>query len=791
MDGRINIPANPLPPLGKFFDPFQGVWSSNTQGEKIDLSVLSAHLKSDASVIYDERRVPHIFAQNLEDALFVQGYVEAQNRLFQMEFLAKVAAGELSELFGERTLPLDLEKRKRGMRYAAEKAVEGWKKQKDYHRVERYIEGINAFINQIKYRDLPIEYKLFNIKPEPWTAVKSALIFKQMTQTLAGGDEDIKYTNMLSILGKEQFDNLFPDKENYEIPVIPTEKMYKFDSIYGQNVALPQPITHPIYKAYYDSRPRGIGSNSWAVHGSRTTTGKPIFCNDPHLSLGLPSIWIEEHIVTPASNAYGVSFPGFPGIMIGFNDYITWGETNVGQDVQDLVRITWRDPKRLEYLVDNKYLKADLRVEVIKVKNKNTIFDTIRYTIFGPVYHKSLDGKNDLAMRWLAHDEPDTPEFNTFIDAMSAKNYGEYIRATEPYICPAQNFGAADNSGNIGLRVNGRFPAKFNYDGKFVEEGNTSQAIWQAYIPKYQNPQIINPSRGYIASANQISADKTYPYYFNGKFERYRNVTINGHLDTVKTVSISDMQKLQNSTYSKKADQYLTFLSNIKDSLQLDKNTGPLLHTLIKWNRHYDANKKEATYFEIFYDNLEKLTWDEFWIYKDTMDIKIPEDYRLLELLQTQPKNIFFDIKATKAIKETNLNLLELALKSTQDSITHYNKLGRNLEWAKYKPLHIYHLSRLPALSAMDIHASGCVDAVNATGMSYGPSWRMVVSLEDKVQGHAVFPGGQSGNPTSKYYKYSIDTWTKGLYHVLNNSKKIESFYDKSTQKITFKAVKK
>lgn len=787
LDGRISIPGNPLPPLGKFLNPFKGVWASNTNSEKVDMSILSSHLKAEAEVIYDDRRVPHIFAQNINDALFIQGFVEAQNRLFQMEFLTRAAAGELSELFGDRTLEIDKEKRRRGMKYAAEKAVEGWKKQKDYDRVQSYIDGVNAYIDQLKPKDYPIEYKLFNIEPKAWTAERSALIFKQMTLTLAGSDEDIKFTNLRSILTPEQFADLFPDKETVERPVIPLESPYSFDSIYGRFQPLPDIVNTPIYKAFYKSRPRGIGSNSWGVSGSKTATGKPIFCNDPHLSLGLPSIWIEEHIVTPDFNAYGVSFPGFPGIMIGFNDYMAWGETNVGQDVEDMIKITWRDDKRLEYMLDGQYVKADLRIETIKVKGQKDITDTIRYTYFGPVYHKSHDSKNDLAMRWIAHDEPDKPEFNTFVDAMFAKNYNEYLSATEPYIAPAQNFGAADNSGNIGLRVNGRFPAKINQDGRFVENGKSKSTTWTSFIPRSQNPQIINPQRGYISSANQISADKSYPYYFNGKFERYRNVTINRHLDTVKQVTIDDMKRMQYNSYSSKADAYLNVIKNLTDSISLEAKSKTLLNQMVAWNRHYEINSKEATYFEIFYDNLELLAWDELIAYRDTMDVKIPEDIRLLELLANQPNHPFFDIKTTPNLKENNVQLISAALTATNDTIAKYMADSKDLTWGSYKPLNIYHLTRLPALSAMDIKAPGCVDAINATGVSYGPSWRMIVSLENNVKGIAVFPGGQSGNPASKYYKTSVDTWTRGEYNTLDNSKNKESLSNKASQRLTFK----
>ena len=781
LNGNINLTKDPLPPLGKFLNPFNGAWTSDTQNEKKTIILDSYGLKEKVEIVYDDRRVAHIFAQNMEDALFAQGFVEAQNRLFQMEFLSLAAAGELSSILGSKTIEFDLEKRRRGMKYAAENATKGWEKTKDYNSAYRYIDGVNAYIQSLDPKDYPLEFKLFNITPTEWTPLKSALVFKQMSLTLAGRNDDIENTNLLYHLGKDDFNFLYPERQSVENPVIPTEKPFAFDTLYGSKQDDKAFFTKPILKSFYENRNKGIGSNSWAVHGSKTASGKPIFCNDPHLSLGLPSIWFEVHIHTPEFNSYGVSFPGFPGIMIGFNEHIAWGETNVGQDVEDTYVIHWANKEKTKYLLDGKEQDVQIRIEEVKVYGGKTILDTMKYTHWGPVYATSADGAHDLAMRWLCHDEPDTGEYNVFIDAMRCKSYDDYLKATGTYISPAQNFGFASVSGDVALRVNGRFPAKYGQDGRFVEHGDNTNNGWQAWIPRDQNPQILNPQRGFISSANQVSADKSYPYYFTGKFERYRNRSVNDKLSQMNEITTDDMKKMQYNAYSQKAADFLTTIKTLVQAEDLTEVEQKHFKTLQDWDYHYKATSEAATLFDIFYKKLTQNTWDEITELNQNMDINYPEDWRLLEIIQTDPANKYFDVASTPEKEDAHA----IVIKSFKDAVTDFDKRGKDGKsntWGAYKPLHIYHLTRLPVFSAMDIAADGCPDAINATGYSFGPSWRMIISLEDKVKGYAVYPGGQSGNPSSAFYRNMIETWTKGEYYDLNFVGNINEIKNKTTQ---------
>lgn len=785
LNGNITIPGNPLPPFGKFLNPFCGVWSTGIDNEHKDIELNSPYLSSPVEIIYDDRRVPHIFAQNIEDALFAQGFVQAQNRLFQMEFVSLASAGALSSVLGDKTLEIDREKRRRGMLYAAENAVKGWEKFPEYQKyMTPYLQGVNTYIDYLKSRDFPLEYKLLDFEPSEWTAIKSALIFKYMALTLAGRNDDIRYTNLKTALGNEAFDFLYPEIEDEENPVIPDLYFLKEKEILTVvNQDEDAYFKGKIEKAFYEARQDGVGSNSWGLSGLKTASGKTIFCNDPHLSLGLPSIWFEVHIHTPDFNAYGVSIPGMPGIMIGFNEDIAWGETNVGQDVEDLFLVEWADNEKKKYMLDGAAKDVTIRLEKHEVKGGKSVTDTVRYTSWGPVYHESNDGKHDLAMRWLVHDVPDTPEFMVFVNAMKCKDYDQYLDVSADFISPAQNFGFASGSGDIGMRINGRFPAKSGQDGRFVEYGNKSSHDWQSFIPRDQNPQILNPERGFISSANQRSAPRDYPYYYTGKFEHFRNKTINSKLTAIQDATVQDMQTLQTDAWSSKAADIIpAMLAAISDA-DLTASERTVAEIMNKWDYQYRANLIAPVYFEHFFRQLQDLVWDEIVGLQKDMDIVLPKPWRLIALIKNDPENKYFDIMSTPE-KEVAADIIRLAFKKASAEVQKQLEATPDLTWGSYRPLDIFHLIRLPALSEMGLPADGSPDVINAVGNSFGPSWRMIVHLDEKTEAYGIYPGGQSGNPSSKYYKNMIPDWLKGAYFPLRFTQSPDALSSVKTQSL-------
>ncbi|HMQ06311.1 MAG TPA: penicillin acylase family protein [Saprospiraceae bacterium] len=786
FNGKLITVFPKLPPLGKVLNPVTGVWANGEKENQFKNKTLQFEgLENEVTIIYDQRMVPHIFALSIHDALFAQGYLEAKDRLFQLQFINRLASGRLAEILGHRVIELDKQQRRKGMNFAVENTEEGWLQHIDkYPEVLRFMEGINSYISSIKTKDLPVECKLTGMPIEEWTIQHSARVFKWMSDVLCGYAKDIENTNIRSLLDSSVYHALYPERPGNVDPVIPFGVSYAFE-----NLIIDKGSGWPNFEKLYKTTPipgspKGTGSNNWAISPSLSATGSPIYCSDPHLSLTLPSVWYEVGIHTPQFNAYGVTIPGMPGIMMGFNDSIAWGETNVGWDVKDFFEIKWIDKKRLIYELDGNEAQAEIRIETIKVKGGPDIIDSIIYTYWGPISNQTEDGK-DLAMRWLGHDIPGTPEYMTFINGMQSMNYSQFLENTSFFLTPAQNFAFASKNGDIALRVNGLFPAKTYRDGKYIKDGSNTQNDWQQFIPRDQNPQVINPPRGFVSSANQRSADETYPYYYNGRFEHYRNRTLNEALTLSGPFTIEDMKKLQFSSFSKKAEEALPTLIGILEKAELPHDQIKYLEELKMWDMNFNSQSNAASLFEITFKTLFKETFDEIYHFSDSLPVTFPEDWVLIDIMNNQPEHKIFDKMGT-VNTETLKDLVIHSFTTTVDSLNRMSERNESIHWGAFRPLQIHHLIRIPAFSSLDMQVSGHGDALNAVGYnSHGPSWKMVVSLEDRTQAWGIFPGGQSGNPFSKFYRNSVEKWAKGEYHELKDIKKHEDIDALYTIKMT------
>ncbi|MEM9680315.1 MAG: penicillin acylase family protein, partial [Bacteroidota bacterium] len=458
----LNTKLGPLPPLGKFLNPSSGIWQNETD-EAITGEVSIPGLTDKVTVHYDELMIPHVFAQNDHDLYKVQGYLTAKHRLWQLEFQTHAASGRLSEIFGEGALNYDRSERRRGMGYGAEQAI-AYMEQYDIETlsfVQDYADGVNAYINQLQPKDYPVEYKLLDYQPETWSPKKTALLLMYMTKMLAGHDDDLEYTNVLRLIGEENFDLLFPDFFDITAPVIPKETDWSFIDVPQTPLPASQVVLDTIVETIEKPNPDN-GSNNWAVSGAKSTTGNPILANDPHLGLNLPSIWFVMQLSTPDQNAFGATIPGALSVISGFNQYIAWGETNATRDVIDWYKIEFNDD-RTQYKYDGQWKDVTVRVEDIKIKGKESYKDSVLYTHHGPVvYDKNFRSDNErsgYAMRWIGHDGGNNQK--TFIELNKAKNYDDYTRALQYWKAPAQNFVFASTEGDIALWIQGKFANKW------------------------------------------------------------------------------------------------------------------------------------------------------------------------------------------------------------------------------------------------------------------------------------------------------------------------------------------
>jgi len=771
--------GKPLPAFGNLMNPFDGFWQNGEALTPMPLATLTDSVLQEVKVVYDDRRVPHIFAQNVRDAHWVQGYITAKDRLWQMDFVTRSTSGRLSVILGEKYVDYDKKKRKKGMVYAAQNTIEGWKKDTTHYRLlEAYTAGVNAYITALKRKDYPLEFKLLNYEPELWTTLKTALFSKTMGESLAGRYGDLKATNTLAKFGPKAFRFLYPETFPDDLPIVPKEIAYDFEAISpNEPIASPLLENQPNETLSYNELPmpdNNLGSNNWAVARGKTAKGKPILAGDPHLQLTLPSIWYEIQIHTPSSNAYGVSLPGLPGVIIGFNESIAWSQTNVGHDVADLYTITWKDTTRQEYLLDSAYVPAKKVVEKYTIRTNNLPFglgekeivDTVRYTHWGPVVYESVDySEKDLALRWLVHDEPEANELAVFSDLNKAQNYEEYADAIKGYNSPAQNFAFASNTGAIGLKVQGKFPLKTKGQGRFIQDGSQTSNAWNGFIPEAHNPEVYNPHWGYISSANQKSTAADYPYYYNKEsFEAYRGRVLQRELFKSNDLTVADMKALQSNDYSMKAELAMPiFLSRIKPET-LNDGEKAVLELITKWDYHYDREKLAPLYFELWFEEFYKMTWDEISESDDKNKLLYPTEWRTCFILRDVPETNYFNIRSTPE-KETAWDIIELSFRKSVQRVLAEIIKRPDLNWSNYRNTTIAHLGQIPSFSTKNVYMDGHKNTLNAVRSYAGPSWRMVVELGDTTKASVVYPGGQSGNPGSLYYDNFIDTWAEGKYY--------------------------
>jgi len=765
----IPIPAGDatLPPVGKFFNPFTGFWSNaESIKKKKSLTIQSSELSGDVEVVFDDRDVPHIFAQSIPDAMYVQGFLHARDRLFQMDVAVRAASGKLSEILGESTLNMDKIRRQMGIEYASEKAIDAWKQYPNYENLDSYSKGVNSFIDQLQPKNYPVEFKLLGHKPEAWSNLKSSLFQKNMALTLCAGHSDIQSTNLLKHFGEEAFTKLFPEWNPKQSPIIPSTKNWeKAAAQIEEAEALSESLS------YYKEPPipkhiPGIGSNNWAVAASKTKNGNAILANDPHLMLTLPSIWYEVHINTPEINVYGVSLPGIPGVIIGFNDHISWGVTNVGHDVLDWYKIKWLDDKQTKYELDGKEKEVEYRIETIKVKGSPNIIDTVKYTHWGPVLPDNSPWKNyqGLSMRWLALDAPDRDELNAFLELAKGKNHKDYLEALSMYLLPAQNFVFASTEGDVAIKVNGKLPIKSEQNGRFIKDGSKTSSGWKGFIPRNELPADHKPERGFVSSANQHSTAPDYPYYYNGGFENYRGRILNDLLDEMENITVEDMMELHQNSVSYKAKDALPSMLSYIDQSRLSTEQKKIFDKLQNWNHSFDVDSEAASYFDFWFDEFFDQTFDEINNLRDSMAIRMPGDWVVVRMLEEDPSDKFFDIEETAEVETA-----KFILNKSFDWMTKKFSEEDKHEWASFNQRRIEHIASIPSFSVYNVQAPGHGDVINAYNEVWGPSWRMIVEMDkNKINAYGVFPGGQSGNPGSPYYKTGIDNWTKGKYFKLN-----------------------
>ena len=796
--GNYPGPAGlPVPALGNFFHPQKGFWHNSRPklSEREDDRTLTLdHPLAKGSVHFDELGVPHIFAPDMESAAFLQGYVSAADRLWQMDISTRATEGRLSEVLGTRTLARDSMQIRRGFRQAARDETDTMRVHfpEDLKVLEAYAAGTNAWIDQLTPAQYPVEYKILDHAPQRWSPYRTALLMKGMSQSLSSRYSDAAADRTLTDLGEEIFNTFYPDRFPKDSPIVPDDGRYEKQQeartqVRGavSSLSLPEPSLAPAaapnnpapndYDAVstepYTLMPAhpDNGSNNWAVAPSHSNTGHPILASDPHLSLTLPSIWYEVQINIPGVNARGVSLPGAPGIIMGFNDYVAYGETNVGHDVTDWFRIEWTDENHTHYWLDSVKTPAQIVVDTLPLKGADPLIIRTPWTVFGPVPFTDGPYANH-AMRYLGHDAPGKSvrphtTAGTFLKLMRAENYDDYADALKGYIDPAQNFIFAQKDGDIAIRPNGGFPLRTpGQSGRFTTPGNTMANAWRGYIPFEDRPVHKNPERGFVSSANQTTTGPDYPYPYTGGFDEYRGRFINRYLARETTMNQRKMKDLQLSSHSLMAEELAPLLIARINRQSLTDEGRALLRLISEWDYRCEGDSRAATLFEQWRIKVYQLTFDE--MPADSGYLR-PDAWKLTELLQEDARNPIFDIQATTDFTETAATLTQRAF----DEILEELDGQQPKTWAEHRNSHVRHLGAIPGFGSHLITTGGARFTPRVLSGGHGASWRMVIELGPQPRAWGTLPGGSSGSPASEFYDNCLSDWENGRYHELTRWK--------------------
>lgn len=759
-----------VPAFGKLLNPFAGFWQNGERGDALPDNLVLPGLKAEVKVVWDARRVPHIFASNSRDLYFAQGYIAAFLRLWQMDFQVMYAGGRLAEIIGPAGVPLDRISRRFGMTYAAEKSVAEIRRDPESREAgEAYAEGINAYISGLKRKDFPVEYKILDYGPEPWTDLKCGLLLKYMAYMLAGTTSDPAWTRLRNALGDAALEALFPLYPPLVDPVIPPGTPLDFDPVAAPEPPqkLPPQAGGAAGRNLPDRTERGLGSNNWAVSGRLTKSGSPILCNDMHLALSLPMIWYEVQLSAPGVNVYGVTIPGAPTVIVGFNERIAWGVTDGVDDVLDLYAIKFKDGSRAEYLDGGQWKPTSVREETIKVRGGKTIVERIVYTDFGPVFR--LEGEPeipgagfpvDTAIRWAGHDPSN--EFKALLLLDRARNYDDYLAALKLWVCPSQNFAYADVEGNIAIWHNGKFPLRWKGQGRTILDGGDPADAWRGWIPPEQNPHDKNPERGFVSSANQLASNAEYPFYLGSDYATYeRGARINEILAGLKDITPEDMVRMQGDVLNIRARTIVPVVVDIlKDGLATDTEKFAW-GELRSWNFENRAGEIAPSVFDRLWTELNALTWNDEK--KGEMKwMPWPSSQVMIDLILNKPDSDYFDDKGTPEKESLAAIVRKAFLSACRRLEKDFGPPGASWAWGKVKGTSIIHLGRIPGLGWEKLETDGTGITLNAINREWAPSWRMVVEMGPSVRAWGIYPGGQSGNPGSRFYDNFVLDWAAG-----------------------------
>ena len=730
-------------------------------------------LKDSVIVRRDDRSIPYIEAKDDVDLYFAQGYVTAQDRLWQMDLYRRVAGGRTAEIFGSSRLDEDKRWRRFGFANVVEETYKNYLTPELRAVLDNYTRGVNAYISTLNKDSLPPEFRILQYQPEEWKPTDSMLIGKILSDALSTSWYDDAMRAKFKDLPKELFDELFIEKTPYDVLVVgkdlevqsPKPKVQSLKSE-SRNLFEFADNIHTAAIKDAETRKRSLesigfyqefnaASNNWVVSGKRTLDGKAILANDPHLQASAPSIWYLTNLSSPTQRVSGVTFPGTPGVVLGHNEFIAWGATNLEPDAQDLYIETFNDKN--EYKTEKGFRAAKIRTEEIKVRPNPLKPETevvkleVIETDDGIIIQD--DGTKKTALKWTALD-PKNNEFGAFYRLDLAKNWNEFKAALKTYGGATQNFVYADTQGNIGFHNGGAIPIRSSGDGSVPYDGSKNVGKWTGYIPFEELPESYNPPEGFIVTANQRIAGDSYPHFLgHGWANPFRARRIYQLLAANEKVTVNDCMTIQSDLYD------IARANFAREIVKIEAASDETLKIIRGWDGRASSDSVGVVLVAEIQRNFLNAILKEKLGEQKANDYRWSNSISFTDWLIREKPDDWMPKEGYKAV-------LLKADATARESLT--KKYGADqAKWtlgALYKINFVHPLAVVPLIGVVFAieplpYKGGGGTVVNA-GASV--SMRHITAAGDWDNTRHGITLGESGDPKSPFYKDQLESWYSG-----------------------------
>jgi penicillin G amidase len=722
-------------------------------------------LKQPVNVVRDRWGVAHIYAKNQHDLFFAQGFVAAQDRLFQMEMWKRAGQGRLAEVLGPSAVQRDINARR--LRYRGDMKAEYESYSPDTEAIlGAFTDGINAEIRWLTLKGgpgLPIEFQLAGFQPEPWKPEDCLNRMAAFSMT-GNGFSELRDAELVAKFGIDKASSMLSLDPKVTLDPAPGVDFS------GLNPSLLKNLVGSDGRIEFPSE-TSQGSNNWTIAGTLTSTGKPILANDPHRVVGLPSLRYIVHLVAPGWDVIGAGEPGLPGVAVGHNQHIGWGFTIFGLDQQDLYLEDLNPQDPLEYKTPNGWARMRVERETIAVKGRRPVEVELKFTRHGPVLWE--DGKRALSLRWVGA-EPGTAGYLGSVAVDRATSWKQFEEAMKRWKVPSENIVYADVDGNIGEHSTGLAPLRKTWTGLLPVPGGGDYE-WSGYVPNSALPHSFNPPTGFIATANHKMIPENYPY--NVGFEwaaPYRvhriEEAISAIRDSGRKITLDDMEKLQTDVVSLPARRLLNLLR------EASPNPTSRTRMLLGWDATLSRESGAAALYEVWLRNLRKAA-------SEKEGIEAEEDWSLENVLEelSKPSPQVFGADPGAGRNQLLLQTLDSAWEQTEQLL---GPDPQRWSWGRLHTIRFRHsLDRLPGAAMLldlgPLSRPGDGDTVNATWVGGkfeqegGASYREILDTADWDHSLAVNTPGQSGQPGSPHYSDLLPLWDEGRYFPLIYSRRM------------------